>query len=47
MKSILLALIAVLTSAPRENAYAQAFPSKPIRIIVPAVAGSNPDFRAR
>ena len=26
---------------------AQNFPSKPIRIIVPAVAGSNPDFRAR
>ena len=25
----------------------QGFPSKPIRIIVPAVAGSNPDFRAR
>jgi tripartite-type tricarboxylate transporter receptor subunit TctC len=29
------------------NAHAQSFPSRPIRILVPSVAGSSPDIRAR
>jgi len=41
---LLLALIAVLAAA---GAAAQAFPSRPLRILVPSPAGSSPDIRAR
>src|SRR5580765_440300 len=40
----LLALAALLFAA---TALAQTFPSRPIRILVPSVAGSSPDIRAR
>src|SRR5689334_6676030 len=39
-----LALVALLASAA---AAAQGFPTKPLRILVPSVAGSSPDIRAR
>ena len=39
-----LALVLLLTSA---SALAQAFPTKPMRILVPSVPGSSPDIRAR
>jgi tripartite-type tricarboxylate transporter receptor subunit TctC len=39
-----LALVALLASAA---AAAQGFPTKPMRILVPSVAGSSPDIRAR
>jgi tripartite-type tricarboxylate transporter receptor subunit TctC len=41
------ALLAALTALACALAQAQAFPSKPIRILVPSVAGSAPDVRAR
>ena len=40
----LLALASLLCAA---TALAQTFPSRPIRILVPSVAGSSPDIRAR
>jgi tripartite-type tricarboxylate transporter receptor subunit TctC len=43
MRAALAALAFLLSAA----ALAQAFPSKPIRVIVPAVAGSAPDLRVR
>jgi tripartite-type tricarboxylate transporter receptor subunit TctC len=41
----LAALITILTCATL--ATAQSFPSKPLRVLVPSVAGSSPDVRAR
>src|SRR5260221_5040231 len=43
MKHILACVLAAITA----TAAAQSFPSKPIRILVPSVAGSSPDIRAR
>jgi tripartite-type tricarboxylate transporter receptor subunit TctC len=48
--SVLAGATVTVSPADAQNPSAssgQGFPSKPIRIIVPAVAGSNPDFRAR
>jgi tripartite-type tricarboxylate transporter receptor subunit TctC len=45
--SLLLAVSSLLFPAHAGNAIAQTFPSKPLRIIVPAIAGSAPDVRAR
>ena len=39
-------LLAALLAATG-GAAAQTFPSKPLRVIVPAIAGSAPDVRAR
>src|SRR5919204_5118597 len=41
------ALIAALMLWACASALAQSFPSKPLRILVPSVAGSSPDIRAR
>lgn len=43
--SLFLAL--ACASAFAQGAFAQGFPSKPMRILVPSVAGSSPDIRAR
>lgn len=42
-----IALVALMSSAATGTCFAQAYPSKPIRLIVPASAGSPPDVRAR
>jgi tripartite-type tricarboxylate transporter receptor subunit TctC len=42
-----LALFIILQCALALSAAAQGFPSKPMRILVPAPAGSSPDIRAR
>ena len=47
MKNILLAFIALLTFAPHENTHAQAFPSKPGRILVGVSAGGGVDVASR
>ena len=41
------AVLALCALAISAAASAQAYPSKPIRVIVPAVAGSAPDVRMR
>lgn len=41
------AIAAVMLLAATSACYAQAYPSKPVRIIVPGGAGSPPDVRAR
>src|SRR5260221_8295050 len=43
MKPIVACVLAAFTA----TAAGQSFPSKPIRILVPSVAGSSPDIRAR
>ena len=42
-----LALVLILQAVLAGPALAQAFPSKPMRILVPGPAGSSPDIRAR
>ena len=44
VRTLFALLLVVFTVA---NATAQSFPSRPIKILVPAVAGSSPDIRAR
>jgi tripartite-type tricarboxylate transporter receptor subunit TctC len=39
--------VALLAAAPVSSTWADNYPSKPIRLIVPAGAGSPPDIRAR
>lgn len=46
-KSSLLTISGMAWLAYASHALAQHFPSKPLRIIVPAIAGSAPDVRAR
>ena len=47
MKSLLMMAVLLLTVAINGSAHAQAFPSKPIRVIVPFVAGGSSDIVAR
>ena len=47
VKAMLKTLYVVVTTFACAAAFAQAFPSRTIRIIVPSVAGSSPDIRAR
>lgn len=47
LKPALKALFVILTNCACAVAAAQTFPSRTIRIIVPSVAGSSPDIRAR
>jgi tripartite-type tricarboxylate transporter receptor subunit TctC len=47
VKALLKTLYVVLAALSCAAAFAQAFPSRTIRIIVPSVAGSSPDIRAR
>ena len=47
MKAVLLALLSALTFAPRQNLHAQAFPSKPGRILVGVSAGGGVDVASR
>jgi tripartite-type tricarboxylate transporter receptor subunit TctC len=42
-----LSLVALLASLPAGIAFSETYPTKPIRLIVPGVAGSPPDVRAR
>lgn len=42
-----LSAVALIASAPLAPAWADSYPSKPIRLIVPSGAGSPPDIRAR
>ena len=42
-----LSAVALIAAAPASLAWADNYPSKPIRLIVPAGAGSPPDIRAR
>ena len=44
VRTLFALLLVVFTVA---NSLAQSFPSRPIRILVPSVAGSSPDIRAR
>jgi tripartite-type tricarboxylate transporter receptor subunit TctC len=41
------AVLMILQCVLADSAFAQGFPSKPLRILVPAPAGSSPDIRAR
>lgn len=42
-----LSLVAVIAASPWASAYAQAYPSKPIKLLVPLVAGSTADILSR
>ena len=47
MKSLVTLAVSILTVAINGSALAQAYPSKPIRVIVPFVAGGSSDIVAR
>ena len=47
MKSLVTLAVSILTVAINGSALAQAYPSKPIREIVPFVAGGSSDIVAR